>query len=686
MRSLFTRLMAACRPRPRDKAKPSSTTLLLQLQVSDVTRESWITSLRDACRLYGDSSDEMLALLCRQMPNHVKATLTAAAEIRDHRFNFLGSGFYTSIDSTRHVRNGYIPIDWHQDPVSGLRFPQSIPHKEWNPSQMRPGNADIKLPWELARCQHWPTLGQAWRISGDRSHALEMLNQLEDFMEANPVGTGINWTCTMDVALRALNWALGLSLIRNCPAVDNTTLITAYGHLFDHGTFIHNNLENKYEVTSNHFLSNVVGLYYLAAVFHDLPEAAVWNSFCRDALEHEMQVQVLIDGADYESSIPYHRLVTELFLGAARLADFRNQPLSDTYRLRLKTMVSYMAAVLRPDGLMPQVGDADDGRLHIFSSYGTWHRQDPRHLFGPAALTLGEPAWLKHVGTDGAWETAWWGFDITDVPFATNELVPHATLFPEAGIAISRQNGQFLLVSNGMVGTKGFGNHKHNDQLGFELHLDGNPLIVDPGSYVYTSDPEARNLFRGTGYHNTLSVDGEEQNELRPEWLFRLFETAHAEHSHFHTDENAMEYHGKHVGYERLSKGKVSHERRFRLLYRSRTLIICDLIHAEGAHDLRWHFHLAPGITAGILQTGFCQIEAMGQRYILASLDGLEAQLDEAWYSPSYGVRLPCYALNFEQHIGIDGQLFRGFTVAPEASFDLQAAESAHSFMKPAFN
>ena len=34
-----------------------------------------------------------------------------------------------------------------------------------------------------------------------------------------------------------------------------------------------------------------------------------------------MTVQVLPDGADYESSIPYHRLVTELFLGSSRLAE-----------------------------------------------------------------------------------------------------------------------------------------------------------------------------------------------------------------------------------------------------------------------------------------------------------------------------------------------------------------------------
>ncbi|MDZ4730693.1 MAG: alginate lyase family protein [Xanthomonadales bacterium] len=678
MRSLFARLKAAWRPQQHPSTKPSPTTLLLQLQVAGWGPSDWIERIRSASRLYGDPSDDTLALLRMRLPRTVKATLAAAAEIHLHRFNLLGSGPYVPVDADRPVLDGYLPIDWTLDPISGLRFPKGIPHTQWDLLKMRPGNADVKLPWELARCQHWPVLGQAWRLTGDHRHALEMLQQLEDFMEANPVGIGIHWTCTMDVALRALNWALGLALIRKCPEADNNTLAIAYSHLFDHGTFIYNNLENKYEVTSNHFLSNVVGLYYLAAVFHDLPEAAVWNTFCRDALEREMQVQVLDDGADYESSIPYHRLVTELFLGAARLADFRSQPLSDGYRTRLKSMVSFMAAVLRPDGLMPQVGDADDGRLHIFSSYGNWNPQDPRHLFGPAALTLNEPGWLKHAGPDGTWETAWWGFDITQVPFADNELPAHARLFPEAGIAVSRPKGQFLLISNGIVGTKGFGNHKHNDQLGFELHMDGNPLIVDPGSYVYTSDFDARNLFRGTGYHNTLAVDGEDQNELRPEWLFRLFENAHAEHLYFHADKNSTEYHGRHVGYDRLSKGKVLHERRFRLLHSQQMLVISDILDTDGTHDLAWHFHLAPGISAAIPQTGLCRFEAGGKHYALASLDGLAPNLSDAWYSPAYGVRQPCRAVDFVYKNTAAGRSQWGFAIAPEAGFDLRAVMAAH--------
>ena len=83
------------------------------------------------------------------------------------------------------------------------------------------------------------------------------------------------------------------------------------------------------------------------------------------------------------------------------------------------------------------------------------------------------------------------------------------------------------------MGTNGFGNHKHNDLLSFEFHDRGRPLIVDPGSFVYTSNPDARNRFRSTRAHNTVVVDGEEQNEFKAEWLFRMFEKAKPEHLQF---------------------------------------------------------------------------------------------------------------------------------------------------------
>lgn len=560
--------------------------------------------------------------------------------------------------------DGYQPIDWYLDPVRGLRFPRGIRHMEWKLEAMRPGNADIKYPWELARCQHWPLLGQAWRLTGDARYAREIVNELDDFMAANPVGVGVNWTCTMDVALRALNWAIALQQLRDCAALDDDFWPRAYERLYDHGAFIFANLENKYEVTSNHFLSNVVGLYYLASVFGELEQGRIWNEFCRKALEAEMVAQVLEDGADYESSVPYHRLVVELFLGAARQADWRGEPLSSAYRAKLARMVDFLAGVLRPDGLMPQIGDADDGRLHILSGHGAWKPQDARHIFAPAALLLQEPRWLAHCGPDGAWEAAWWGFDIRGREFKDGPPADHAVLYPQAGLAIARKSGTYLAVTNGVVGTKGFGNHKHNDQLGFELHLDGHALIVDPGSFVYTSDPEARNLFRGTGYHNTVVIDGVEQNEMRPEWLFRLFETARPEHLSFAADEAAFEYTGRHLGYRRLSSPLV-HERSFALALNAGTLRIVDRFEGKGRHEMLWRLHLAPGVTASWTSGGNALLQSAGRHYALAAPEELKGRISEGWYSPSYGVRVPCMVLDWYGLIELAGERSFEFELRP---------------------
>jgi hypothetical protein len=66
----------------------------------------------------------------------------------------------------------------------------------------------------------------------------------------------------MDVTLRAVSWAIGLELCTT--AVRRVRVRRSVSALFDHGVFIRGNLENTYEVTSNHFLSNVVGLLFLA--------------------------------------------------------------------------------------------------------------------------------------------------------------------------------------------------------------------------------------------------------------------------------------------------------------------------------------------------------------------------------------------------------------------------------------
>jgi len=639
-------------------------TLESDARAAGLSADEWCRRRQQRRELYSSITPDAIAGLRQHHPGRVAATIAAAERVLRHEFDLLGSGSYVPCDPDRPAVAGYVPIDWYLDPVRRLRFPRGVPCKQWNLLEMRPKNADIKYPWELARCQHWPVLGQAYRFTNDDRFALEIARELDDFVDANPTGIGVNWTCTMDVGLRAVNWAIGLELVQTSAALDEAFWTRAHTALFDHGVFIRNNLENTYEVTSNHFLSNLLGLQFAGAVFSDLEQGAEWTAFARASIEHEMDVQVLPDGADYESSIPYHRLVAELFLGAARLADRQGAPMATAYRARVRDMVAYLAAVVRPDGLMPQVGDADDGRLHVFEGYGTASPQDGRHLFGPAAVMFDEPAWIALGGDAAAWEAAWWGFDASGVSSKPRLASPANRLYPQAGIAVARSGGgHYLLVTNGIVGTNGFGNHKHNDQLSFEYHHSGVPLIVDPGSYVYTSDAEARNRFRSTSSHNTLSIDGVEQNEMRPDWLFRMFETSNAESVSFDDRVDAAAYAGRHRGYERLPE-PVSHERTLRLLKPSGALEVVDRLIGRGRHEVRWHFHLAPGVAAERVTDTAIALAAAGRRWELRLPSGFDISINQSAYSPSYGVAVPCLAIDATAVVDLDGPRTWEFAIA----------------------
>jgi hypothetical protein len=285
--------------------------------------------------------------------------------------------------------------------------------------------------------------------------------------------------------------------------------------------------------------------------------------------------------------------------------------------------------------------------LHVLSGYGTWKPQDPRHLFGPAARLLGRVEWARDGGPWGEWETAWWGFDGSLVPERAAAASPALCHFPQAGVTVMRRDRDYLLVTNGIVGTGGFGNHKHNDLLSFEYHAAGLPVIVDPGSYVYTSDPSARNLFRSTRSHNTLSVDGVEQNDFKTEWLFRMFEQSNPEHLHVDGRADVLEYRGRHRGYERLPE-PIIHERRFHFSRDNGALTIVDVLQGRGTHRLEWHFHFAPGVTIAIAEPDVVHVAASGARLQLTAPAGLTSTIATGWYSPSYGVRVPCMVLDLE--------------------------------------
>ena len=90
--------------------------------------------------------------------------------------------------------------------------------------------------------------------------------------------------------------------------------------------------------------------------------------------------------------------------------------------------------------------------------------------------------------------------------------------YPYAGMGlyIFKSSHLYMTVRCGEVGQNGNGGHAHNDQLSLTLRIDGEDIIVDPGTYLYTPLPERRNEFRATAAHFTIQKEGMEQNPWHP--------------------------------------------------------------------------------------------------------------------------------------------------------------------------
>ncbi|KAF5431205.1 Heparinase II/III N-terminus [Candidatus Methanophagaceae archaeon] len=208
----------------------------------------------------------------------------------------------------------------------------------------------------------------------------------------------------MDVAIRAVNWIWGYYFFSGS-SLTREFKIKMFKCLFLHGRHILNNLEFGL-IRGNHYLSDIAGLVYLGIFFQESKEGKKWLEKGLSALKEEMKLQVNEDGVDFEGSISYHRLVTELFLSTTLLCLKNGITFPEGYMTHLEKMIEFVMYYTKPDGTAPQIGDNDDGRLHILSNYGNWNRLDHRYLLSVGAVMF-ERVDFKAAAGDFMEEAFW---------------------------------------------------------------------------------------------------------------------------------------------------------------------------------------------------------------------------------------------------------------------------------------
>lgn len=510
------------------------------------------------------------------------------------------------------IDEAYSPIDWHLDFKSGYRWRESAWYGDIRVRDL-PG-VDIKVPWELSRMQHLPTLAMACHFaaagmadfSEPEAYIREFRNQALDFIATNPPAFGVNWACAMDVAIRIANMLVARDII----VARGTRLDEEFEEIFissvkAHARHIAANLEWAPEIRGNHYIANIVGLMFAAIYLPCDDETDTWLAFSVQELISEVAYQFHEDGSNFEASVCYHRLSAEMVLWASALlanlspdkrealgrADHQgicttpplrrgafefqrvsgiDSPLPAWFWLRLGKMRIFTDSMTRPDKLVVQFGDNDSGRFITLGS-GEQLRagNDPASPFWSldhGALVAGIDALVGrglrssfvaldpgarfihaisghpggcHIPVDpvcheestegsAAVESVW--FDVmerfSEVPASSRWtstfdadssgllMDMNLSAFPGMGCYVIRSPRFYLAVRCGEIGIAGLGAHAHCDQLAIELVIDGESLVRDPGSYIYTPLPDRRNAYRSAKAHHVPRVADREPADL----------------------------------------------------------------------------------------------------------------------------------------------------------------------------
>lgn len=572
-------------------------------------------------------------LLKEIFPQSEKVIVKDADEICAHNFDFLGSG-------RRNVDTEEGKVDWHRDFKSGERWQPSVFYTDT--VRVKGNGSDIKVPWELSRFQHLPTLGKAYWLTDNEKYSREFVDEISDWIESNPPEFGVNWTSTMDVAIRAVNWIWGYYFFKNSPEVNDEFLFKFLKSLLIHGKHIRGNLERSWRRTAgNHYLSNIVGLVYLGMMFPEFKEAKKWREFGFKELVREMKRQVYPDGVNYEGSISYHRLVTEFFLSATLLCLKNGVAFPDWYMKRLEKMIEFVMYYTKPDGTAPQIGDNDDGRLHILANYGTWNRLDHQYLLSIGNVLFNRPDFKYAAGELS--EEAFWLLGEEGVrrfdEHTSQNIAISSKAFEGGGFYIMHTDSLYMLLDCVPADPGAPYGHKHDSRLSFELFAYDKSFIIDPGAYIYTADREMRNLFRSNTYHNAVVVNGREQGQYDEDEFFRMRINTPTKVNRW---EVTKEY--DFLDAERSEyKSPVTHRRQILFDKAEGYWLIRDILSGEGTHQFDLYFHFAPlkiELARGFPLVIKTKVEGANLAIIPLEAEGVSVKIAQGWVSYRYGVKV----------------------------------------------
>jgi hypothetical protein len=583
--------------------------------------------------------------LMTQWAAHVEA-------VRAGRFRFLG------IDWPEAASPG-APPDWHLDPVTGRRWPPDawcfdIPYRH------ETDFGDVKNVWELSRLQYLQPVAAYAVVAEDDAAARLCLDHLSAWIDANPPYRGVNWPSMIELAFRVVSIIVIVTLLK--ARIDAALRRKIMRTLYQHGWWI-DRFPSRFSSANNHLVAEAAALYLLGALAPELPGARRWRTQGRRSLEREVLNQIAPDGVGREQSPAYAALTLEWLLLAGDLGRRTGEAFSGDYWRRIARAGEFLKWITDSTGGQPRIGDDDDSRV---IGNGMASEDTINSVLGCIASACGEAALAPPV------PTAHLRNALFPAPVPDRLWPVGMRHFAEGGYTVDRRNraggvpDHLLVFDHGPVGYLSIAAHGHADTLALWLHVDGRPVLIDAGTYLYHAGHAWRDHFRGTVAHNTLTIAGENSSEISGP--FNWARKAGARVLALDDDPERWSVTADHDGY--LETHRVRHQRRVERAGAGRFRLTDSLTGAPGDHRVEIGFLVSPHFRVEASGTGFVIRDETATTLSIRHDGPLSGWVEtgrtapeRGWHSPGFGVRAPAPRIVFAGELATGTPVVFGLSV-----------------------
>lgn len=528
---------------------------------------------------------------------HPDEYLTAANRILNGRWD---------VFSLHDIELGF-PPNWNRHPKTGHEPPLQF-GKQMNYRDERVVGGAIKYFWEPNRHLELVTLAQAFHLSRDVRYAAACRALLDSWFTQCPYPLGLNWTSSLEHAVRLTNWAVAWHLLGGAQSpLFEAAEGAAFRQRWMESIYLHCHfIAGQFSLHSsanNHLFGEYMGLFIAALNWPCWNESTRWRDLAMVGLENEARKQNAPDGVNREQATWYHHEVADMMLLCGLFGRVNGYEFSARYWMRLEAMLTYIAAIMDVSGQVPMIGDADDALMVRFSRAADFNPY--RSLLATGAVLFERPDFaVKAQRCDD--KTRWLLGDAASGIFeqlkqSDRERPVIRRAFAEGGYFIlgNRLNTPEeirMVIDAGPLGYLSIAAHGHADALAFTLSVAGREMLIDPGTYAYHTQKRWRDYFRGTSAHNTLRIDAMDQSEIGGNFMW--LRKANVHNVEWQCNGDIERFSGEHDGYTRLDD-PVLHRRSIQFEKATRRIQVTDSLDCAAEHtvELHWHFSEACVVT-----------------------------------------------------------------------------------------